>query len=166
MSRYVEHAGNPLGATIVAAMWRDAIANGHVISTDATGAMIRPTKPKMDGRSGARRVTFHRSRRRRRGAVPVRREAHQRSRAASCSARSAACSKPTPARSTIFSSEGRRRMSTTPTPRASRSSGVGHIAGDPSSRRRSAGTRSECSVAHAHPCDLRRRSRRPTRARR
>ena len=28
MSRYVEHAGNTLGATIVAAMWRDAIANG------------------------------------------------------------------------------------------------------------------------------------------
>lgn len=50
MSRYVEHAGNTLGATIVAAMWRDAIANGHVISTDATGALIQPTKAK-DGRS-------------------------------------------------------------------------------------------------------------------
>ncbi|MBA3844975.1 MAG: IS66 family transposase [Actinobacteria bacterium] len=50
MSRYVEHAGNTLGATIVAAMWRDAIANGHMISTDATGALIQPTKAK-DGRS-------------------------------------------------------------------------------------------------------------------
>lgn len=50
MGRYVEHAGNTLGATIVAAMWRDAIANGHVISTDATGALIQPTKAK-DGRS-------------------------------------------------------------------------------------------------------------------
>ena len=50
MSRYVEHAGNTLGATIVAAMWRDALANGHVISTDATGALIQPTKAK-DGRS-------------------------------------------------------------------------------------------------------------------
>jgi transposase len=50
MSRYVEHAGNTFGATIVAAMWRDAIANGHVISTDATGALIQPTKAK-DGRS-------------------------------------------------------------------------------------------------------------------
>ena len=50
MSRYVEHAGNTLGATIVAAMWRDAIADGHVISTDATGALIQPTKAK-DGRS-------------------------------------------------------------------------------------------------------------------
>jgi transposase len=50
MSRYVEHAGNTLGATIVAAMWRDAIANAGVISTDATGALIQPTKAK-DGKS-------------------------------------------------------------------------------------------------------------------
>lgn len=50
MGRYVENAGNTLGATIVAAIWRDAIANGHVISTDATGALIQPTKAK-DGRS-------------------------------------------------------------------------------------------------------------------
>lgn len=50
MSRYVEHAGNTLGATVVAAMWRDAIANGQMISTDATGAAIQPTKAK-DGRS-------------------------------------------------------------------------------------------------------------------
>lgn len=50
MSRYVEHAGNTLGATIVAAMWRDALAHAHVISTDATGALIQPTKAK-DGRS-------------------------------------------------------------------------------------------------------------------
>lgn len=50
MGRYVEHAGNTLGATIVAAMWRDAIANGCVISTDATGALIQPTKAR-DGKS-------------------------------------------------------------------------------------------------------------------
>jgi transposase len=50
MSRYVEHAGNTLGATVVAAMWRDAIANGQMISTDATGASIQPTKAK-DGKS-------------------------------------------------------------------------------------------------------------------
>ena len=50
MSRYVEHAGNTLGATVVAAMWRDAIANGQMISTDATGAAIQPTKAK-DGKS-------------------------------------------------------------------------------------------------------------------
>ena len=50
MSRYVEHAGNTLGATIVHAMWRDAIEHGHVISTDATGALIQPAKAK-DGKS-------------------------------------------------------------------------------------------------------------------
>jgi transposase len=50
MSRYVEHAGNTLGATVVAAMWRDAIANGQMISTDATGALIQPTKAR-DGKS-------------------------------------------------------------------------------------------------------------------
>ena len=50
MSRYVEHAGNTLGATVVAAMWRDAISNGQMISTDATGALIQPTKAK-DGKS-------------------------------------------------------------------------------------------------------------------
>ena len=41
MSRYMEHAGNTLGATIVQAMWADAIANAQVISTDATGDGIR-----------------------------------------------------------------------------------------------------------------------------
>ena len=30
--------------------WRDAITNGHVISTDATGALIQPTKAR-DGKS-------------------------------------------------------------------------------------------------------------------
>ncbi|MBE7451095.1 MAG: transposase [Kofleriaceae bacterium] len=38
------------GATVVAAMWRDAIATGQMISTDATGALIQPTKAK-DGKS-------------------------------------------------------------------------------------------------------------------
>ena len=44
MSRYVEQVGNTLGATIVQAMWADAIANAHVISTDATGALVQPVK--------------------------------------------------------------------------------------------------------------------------
>ena len=44
MSRYMEHAGNTLGATIVQAMWADAIAHAQVISTDATGALIQPAK--------------------------------------------------------------------------------------------------------------------------
>jgi transposase len=52
MSRYVEHAGNTLGATVVHAMWRDALANAHVISTDATGALIQPAKRK-DGSAEA-----------------------------------------------------------------------------------------------------------------
>jgi transposase len=52
MCRYVEQAGNTLGATVVHAMWRDAITNGHVISTDATGALIQPAKAK-DGRPQA-----------------------------------------------------------------------------------------------------------------
>lgn len=53
MGRSVEHAGNTLGATIVEAMWTDAIANAHVISTDATGALVQPAKAKADGRAQA-----------------------------------------------------------------------------------------------------------------
>jgi transposase len=56
MSRYVEHAGNTLGATIVAAMWRDAIANGQMISTDAPGALIQPTRPRPRPRTASRTV--------------------------------------------------------------------------------------------------------------
>ena len=52
MSRYVEHAGNALGATIVHAMWQHALAHAQVISTDATGALIQPAKAK-DGRRQA-----------------------------------------------------------------------------------------------------------------
>jgi transposase len=52
MCRYVEHAGNVLGATIVHAMWQDALTNAQVISTDATGALIQPAKTK-DGRAQA-----------------------------------------------------------------------------------------------------------------
>ncbi|MDX2022031.1 MAG: transposase, partial [Deltaproteobacteria bacterium] len=42
MSRYVEQAGNTFGATVVHAMWQDALKNAGVISTDATGAAIQP----------------------------------------------------------------------------------------------------------------------------
>jgi transposase len=52
MSRYVEQAGNVLGATIVHAMWQDALSHAQVISTDATGALIQPAKTK-DGRPQA-----------------------------------------------------------------------------------------------------------------
>jgi transposase len=44
MCRYAEQVGNTLGATIVHAMWADAIANAQIISTDATGALIQPEK--------------------------------------------------------------------------------------------------------------------------
>ena len=42
MCRNAEEAGNALGATIVHAMFRDAIENCSVLSTDATGAAIQP----------------------------------------------------------------------------------------------------------------------------
>ena len=42
MCRYVEEVGNALGATVVHAMWQDALKNAGVISTDATGALIQP----------------------------------------------------------------------------------------------------------------------------
>lgn len=53
MSRYMEQAGNTLGATVVHAMWADAVANAQVIATDATGALIQPAKDKKDGRAEA-----------------------------------------------------------------------------------------------------------------
>jgi transposase len=53
MGRYVEHGGNTLGATIVQAMWADAVANALVISTDATGALVQPAKGADKGRAQA-----------------------------------------------------------------------------------------------------------------
>jgi len=53
MCRYMEQAGNTLGATVVHAMWADAIANAQVISTDATGALIQPSQGSKDGRAQA-----------------------------------------------------------------------------------------------------------------
>jgi hypothetical protein len=58
MSRYVEHAGNTLGATIVHAMWRDAIDHAHVISTDATGALIQPAKARDGSSLGCKKGHF------------------------------------------------------------------------------------------------------------
>jgi len=52
MSRYVDEAGGSLGASVVHAMWQDAIQNAAVISTDATGAMIQPEK-RQDGQRQA-----------------------------------------------------------------------------------------------------------------
>jgi transposase len=52
MSRYADDAGGALGASIVHAMWQDAIATAAVISTDATGGMIQPEK-RLDGQRQA-----------------------------------------------------------------------------------------------------------------
>ncbi len=46
MCRYVEEAGSSLGATVVYAMWQDALQNAAVISTDATSALVQPEKSK------------------------------------------------------------------------------------------------------------------------
>lgn len=42
MCRGVDELGNTLGATVVHAMFRDAMENSSVLSTDATGAAIQP----------------------------------------------------------------------------------------------------------------------------
>jgi len=52
MSRYVDEAGGSLGASIVHAMWQDAVQNAAIISTDATGALVQPEK-RQDGQRQA-----------------------------------------------------------------------------------------------------------------
>ena len=51
MSRYGDDAGGALGASVVHAMWQDALG-AAVISTNATGAMIQPVK-RLDGQRQA-----------------------------------------------------------------------------------------------------------------
>lgn len=58
MCRYVEEAGGVLGATIVHAMWRDAIDNASVISTDATSALVQPEKSKDGQRQACKKGHF------------------------------------------------------------------------------------------------------------
>ena len=58
MCRYSEEAGNALGATIVAAMWKDATSNASVISTDATSAMIQPAKDATGQRQACKKGHF------------------------------------------------------------------------------------------------------------
>lgn len=58
MCRYAEEAGNALGATVVAAMWNDAIQNAGVISTDATSAMIQPAKDAAGQRQACKKGHF------------------------------------------------------------------------------------------------------------
>jgi transposase len=58
MCRYVEEAGNAFGATLVHAMWRDAIENGSVISTDATSALIQPERSVDGQRQACKKAHF------------------------------------------------------------------------------------------------------------
>jgi transposase len=58
MCRYVEEAGSTLGATVVHAMWRDAIDNAAVISTDATSALVQPEKSKDQQRQACKKGHF------------------------------------------------------------------------------------------------------------
>jgi transposase len=58
MCRYVEEAGNALGATIGHAMWQDAIDNGCIISTDATSALIQPLKSQDAQRRACKKAHF------------------------------------------------------------------------------------------------------------
>jgi len=58
MCRYVEEAGNALGATIVHAIWRDAIETAAGISTDATSALVQGEKSKDGQRQACKKGHF------------------------------------------------------------------------------------------------------------
>jgi len=58
MCRYVEEAGNALGASVVHAMWQDALTHGAVISTDATSALIQPVKGEDGQRQACKKGHF------------------------------------------------------------------------------------------------------------
>lgn len=58
MCRYVEEAGNTLGATIVHAMWQDALDNGCIISTDATSALVQPIRSQGEPRQSCKKAHF------------------------------------------------------------------------------------------------------------
>lgn len=58
MCRYVEEAGSTCGATIVHAMWEDALESASVISTDATSALIQPEKSPKGERQSCKKGHF------------------------------------------------------------------------------------------------------------
>jgi transposase len=58
MCRYVEEAGSTCAATIVHAMWEDALESGSVISTDATSALIQPEKSPKGERQSCKKGHF------------------------------------------------------------------------------------------------------------
>jgi hypothetical protein len=58
MCRYLEEVGNAFGATVVHAMWEDALQCAGVISTDATGAMVQPEPNKSSVRQACQKGHF------------------------------------------------------------------------------------------------------------
>ena len=58
MCRYAEEGGSALGATVVHAMWKDALQNAGIISTDATGALIQPEKGDKGQRQACKKGHF------------------------------------------------------------------------------------------------------------
>jgi transposase len=58
MCRYVEEAGSTCGATVVHAMWQDALDSASVISTDATSALIQPEKSSNGQRQACKKGHF------------------------------------------------------------------------------------------------------------
>jgi transposase len=58
MSKWLEDAGATLGATVVEAMWRDAVANAFCMATDATGILVQPTPRADKKRQPCRRAHF------------------------------------------------------------------------------------------------------------
>jgi transposase len=150
MSRYVEEAGNALGATIVHAMWRDAIENGAVISTDATSALIQPEKSPKGQRQACKKAHFFTAVVDTDCSSPTP-SGTRRTSSKSSSAVSRASSSATRITSTTFS-KGDPRSTTR---RGSPSSGVGLIVDVDSSKQPSASTQ-RAFRADAHPCHLRR----------
>ena len=58
MCRYTDEAGGALGATIVNAMWQNAISNACIISTDATSGLVQPEKSKNGLRQSCKKGHF------------------------------------------------------------------------------------------------------------
>ena len=58
MCRWLEEVGGAVGATLVEAMRREALATAHCIATDATGVLVQPTPRDDKQRQPCRRAHF------------------------------------------------------------------------------------------------------------
>lgn len=58
MCRWLEEAGATVGATIVEAMRKEALATAFCIATDATGVLVQPTPRPDKKRQPCRRAHF------------------------------------------------------------------------------------------------------------